>query len=317
MRLVPAIICDWNVRAWTFFEAFRARRTMHLLCRNNDVVSLKQVVQFVLSEGALDVGILLVAVPHFLPPLDDRKSIAPKSENREQFEAGHLPIETSSSLLSHRPASRPGDDFVIWSLLISKKTKVYTAEAFWKRMQGLAFRTSAKTENIFSSAASIRTGYLISSAPRLKTRGLGWAPASPALQPSIKSEQAGLYGCDDGGRESGHITADGLVAAWWLCKFDGTGFWSMMHSVAARLWMQSPNCHNLAKIREQYLQGYRWGRIPNPLAHDFKVGDDPGVWWEDGRRLRRKILVVRGTNKTNGLVVDKYTCNSSIPTNGK
>lgn len=97
-------------------------------------MSLKQVVQFVLIEGALDVGTLLVAVPHFLPPLDDRKSIAPKSENREQFEAGHLPIETSSSLLSNRPASRPGDDFVIWSLPISEKTNVYTAEAFWKSM---------------------------------------------------------------------------------------------------------------------------------------------------------------------------------------
>jgi len=261
-----------------------------------------------------------VAVPHFLPPLDDRKSIAPKSENREQFEAGRLPIETSSSLLSHRPASRPGDDFVIWSLPISEKTNVYTAEAFWKSVQGLAFRTSAKTENIFSSAASIRTGYLISGAPRLKTRGLGWAPASPALQPSIKSEQASLYGFDDWGRESGHITADGLVTAWWLCKFDGTGFWSMIRSVAARLWMQSPNCqcpHNLARIREQFLQGYRWGAILYHLAHDFQICDDMGVSWEDGRRLRRKVLVVCGTNETNGSMVEKYTYNSSILTKGK
>jgi len=42
-----------------------------------------------------------------------------------------------------------------------------------------------------------------------------------------------------------------------------------------------------------------------------------GVWWEDGRRLRRKMLVVCGTNETNGSMVEKYTYNSSILTKGK
>ena len=107
--LVTAIVCDWNVRAWTFLEAFRARRTIHLLCRNNAVVQLKQVIEIVHRKGALDIGILLLAMPHFLAPLDDRilashKSWAPEG-GREGFKAGYLRIETSGSLLSHRAAS--------------------------------------------------------------------------------------------------------------------------------------------------------------------------------------------------------------------
>ena len=71
--LVTAVASDWNTRAWTFFEAFRARRTLHLLCKNNAVVSLKQVIETVHHKGALEIGNLLLANPHFLPPLHDHE----------------------------------------------------------------------------------------------------------------------------------------------------------------------------------------------------------------------------------------------------
>ncbi len=319
--LVTAIVCDWNVRAWTFFEAFRARRTIHLLCKNNTVVLLKRVIETIHHKGALEIGILLLAMPHFLPPLDDRKFARPTSESRQRFKAGHLPVETSGSLLSHRAASREGDDFVIWSLLMTEKTIFNNAEAFWKSMQGLALQNSAKTGEIFSSAARIDIGYLVSSAPRLKTRGLGWAPASPSLHFSTKTEQYGLNRFDFGPCESGYITTDGLVADWLLCRVDGTGFWSMMNSTAARLWKQSESQYprNLARIRSRYLQGYRWGAILLPLE-ETNGGNrqEPGcTWWEEGSRSRRTVLVVCGTNEPKGSVVEKYTYNSSIPTKGK
>lgn len=304
--LVNAIICDWNIRAWTFFEAFRARRTIHLLCKNNAVVSLKEIIQFVHHKGALDIGILLLAMPHFLPPLDDRILAQAKSEKtRDSFEPGHLLVETSGSLLSHRPASRPGDDLVIWSLLMSEKSIFYNAEAFWKSLQG----------TLFSSATSIRTGYLVSSAPRLKKRGFGWAPASPALHPSTKSEEFGLNGFEGEGSHIGFITAAGLVADWLLFEIDGTGFGAIVNSVASRLWAKSsdPKCpHNLARIRARYLQGYRWGAILCPLQEmpDFLS------WWKDGGTLRRTIVVVCGTNEMNGSVAESYTHNNSLPTQG-
>ena len=313
--LVTAIVCDWNVRAWTFFEAFRARRTIHLLCKNNAVVPLKQVIEVVHRRGALDIAILLLAMPHFLPPLDDRILASRKSESRGGFIAGYLTVETGGSLLSHRAASREGDDFVIWSLLMSEKTIFYNAVAFWKSMQGLAFQTSAKTGQIFSSAASVKINYLVSSAPRLKTRGLGWAPASPALQSPPQSEEYSLDGFDGGPSESGFITVDGLVADWWLCKIDGTNSWSVINSIAARLRKQSPESQcprNLTKIRERYLQGYRWGAILWPIQN---VSGD--AWWESGSRLRQTILVVCGTNETKGAVVEKYIYNNSVPTKVK
>ena len=316
--LVAVIVCDWNVRAWTFFEAFRARRTIHLLCRNNAVVPLKQVIEVVHRKGALDIGIMLLAMPHFLPPLDDRVLASSKSESRQHFKAGYLPIETSGSLLSHRAASREGDDFVIWSLLMSEKTILYNAEAFWESMQGLAFRTSAKTGEIFSSAARINIGFLVSSAPRLKKRGLGWAPASPALHLSAKSEQHGLDGYDGGPSESGLITVNGLVADWLLCKINGTGFLNTANAIAARLWKQSleSRCpQNLARIRERYLRGYRWGAILWPLQEQY--GRYSNRWWEDGSRSRETILVVCATNEAKGSVVEKYTYNDTIPTKGK
>ena len=33
--LVTMIICDWNVRAWSFLEAFRARQSIDLLCQDS------------------------------------------------------------------------------------------------------------------------------------------------------------------------------------------------------------------------------------------------------------------------------------------
>lgn len=319
--LVTAIVCDWNVRAWTFFEAFRARRTIHLLCKNNAVVPLKRVIETIHHKGALEIGILLLAMPHFLPPLDDRELASPKSESREAFKAGYLPVETSGSLLSHRAASREGDDFVIWSLLMTERTIFNNAEAFWKSMQGLAFQNSAKTGRIFSDAASIKIGYLVSSAPRIKTRGLGWAPASPSLHLSTKTELYGINGYDGGPSESGYITTDGLVADWLLCRIDGTGLWSMISSTAARLGKRSESQYprNFATIRSRYLQGYRWGAILLPLEEQYRGNGrgDGCNWWEEGSRSRRTILVVCGTNEPTGSVVEKYIYNSSIPTKGK
>lgn len=305
--LVTAVVSDWNTRAWTFFEAFRARRTIHLLCKNNAVVSLKQVIQTVYRKGLMSIGILLLAMPHFLQPLDDRELARAKSEDRQEYQAGYLPIETSGNLLSYRPASRPGDDVVIWSLLISEKTVIHDAETFWKTMQGPALQLSTVTGRIFSSGARIKTKYLVSSAPRLKTRGLGWAPASPTFRVSTQSITDGLDGFDGGTSESGWITPDGLVADWLLWRFENTD-------------ISDTQClRNLARIRTQFLQGYRWGAILCPIETEYVGNPDESsdYWWDDGGRLRRTIVVVCGTNEMDGSVVERYTFNSTEPTKPK
>lgn len=302
--LVTIAVSDWNCRAWTFLEAFRARRTIHLLCRNNAVVSLKQVIETVHRNGMLEFGILCLAMPHFLPSFDDSIMAEDKSGgSRQEYQAGYLPIETSGELLSHRPASRPGDDVVIWSLLMSKSTIFHDAETFWKALQGPILQRSKVSGTIVSHGAWIRTGYLVSSAPRLQTRSLTWAPASPTLRFSSQSAIDGLSGYDGGISERGWITLEGLVADWFLWKFDSTVF----RQQADIQWQR-----NLAKITSQYLQSFRWGAILCPIE-ERGVGFKSGNWWEDGGRLRRKIFVVCGINEMDGPVVETYTFNSTEP----
>ena len=304
--LVTALTSDWNTRAWTFFEAFRARRTIHLLCKNNSVVSLKQVIEIVHRKGALDIGILALAMPHCLPPLDDRILAKTKhggSETRQNFQSGYLNVETSANFLSHRPASRPGDDVVIWSLLMSEKTIYHDSETFWKDMQGSAFHLSAVTGEILDTAASVRTGFLVSNAPRLKIKGLGWAPASPTTSLSTLSVTDGLSNFDGGASAQGWVTPDGLVADWWLWRFKNTALGGLPS-------LQYPR--NLERIRKKFLQGYRWGAILCPVEISDSAGDVVH-WWDVGGRLRRTIVVVCGTNDAHGSVVERYIWNSTEP----
>lgn len=298
--LVTIVVSDWNCRAWTLLEAFRARRTIHLLCQNNAVVALEQVIKNVYLNGMLEFGILLIAMPHFLPPFDDSRLAKDKSgaRSRQFYQAGYLTMETSGSLLSHRPASRPGDDFVIWSLLMRKNNIFNDAETFWKAMQGPIFQ-----------GAWIRTGYLVSSAPRLKTRSLGWAPSSPVFRFSSQSVTDGLNIYDGGSSEIGWVTPNGLVADWWIWNFDSTTLWPQSDIKCLR---------NLSGITAQFLQGYHWGAILHHLPENgYEPSGRMSKWWEDGGRLRRTIIVVCGTNQMDGSVVETYTFNRTDPRNLK
>lgn len=297
--LVTVAVSDWNTRAWTFLEAFRARRTVHLLCKNNAVVSLQRVMQMVCQKCALEIGILLLAMSHCLPPLDDRELAREKGEARQRFQAGYLEVETSGHLLSHRPASRPGDDVVIWSLLIAEKMIFNNAEAFWNAMKGPILQLSEDTGRIYSRGASISTGYLVSKAPRLKVKGLSWAPATPTFPYSAQSDANGLNSYDEGHTASGNITPDGLVAPWWLWKFDIDGLQQLTNNQRAR---------NLSRIKAQFLEGYLWGAILCPIEEE-----QGARWWAEGGRLRRNMVAVCATNDIDGSVVEKYTVNKSNP----
>ncbi|KAL6715506.1 hypothetical protein ACLMJK_006467 [Lecanora helva] len=319
LLLTTAIVSDWNVRAWTFFEAFRARRTIHLLCRNETIVPLIDVMKLVHREGALEIGNLLLAVPHFLPPLDDSELGKSSSKSRRRFEEGYLPIELGGSLLSHRTASRPGDDIVIWSLLISEKTINYSAETFWKSMQGSVHQTDADTGRLYSSAAAIRTEFLVSSAPRLKVRGLRWAPATPGIFQSTNMSAEGFNGSDGGldagGADSGLITRDGLVADWQVFRFKGPMFWSTAMSLLSKTRPRTSECQcpvNLARIRNRYLRGYRWGAILCPLSEPNKSLETR--WYHDGGKLRRTAVAICATNEVNGTIAEKYTIDMRVPT---
>lgn len=293
--LVTALVSDWNTRAWTFFEAFRARRTIHLLCKNNAVVSLKQVFQTVCSDGPLDIAILTLAMGHAVPPFDDSSfamPFAPGDKNR--FETGYLTAERSGRSLINRPASRPGDDIVIWSLLMNENTVFQDAEAFWRNLQA-----AHHTGQSYYEAAQVETGYLVSSIPRLNVQGLSWAPVSPTSSFSTQGITTDFENFEGRASVMGFIRPEGLVADWWVWRFS---------NVDSSLFSDSPYLRNLNTIRKQFQQGYRWGAVLFPIEATL-LGEFHGshrLFWQQGGRSSPIMVVVCATNEANGTVAGKY-----------
>ncbi|KAF2228424.1 hypothetical protein EV356DRAFT_581599 [Viridothelium virens] len=186
--LATLLVCDWNVRAWTMLESVRGQRNVHLLCAKNQTVSFAELVHNILSKGALDIAILSITSMHLLV----------------RTWQGKFNIVHAGAILSHRYATRVGDDVVIWSLMSAKQKSGITSDplVFWKASQG----------------CFLNTGYLMSSVPRLTdTKGLNWAPCSPNVQSQAsysRNSSSNTFFSDGDGSEVGLVTAKGLEAIW-------------------------------------------------------------------------------------------------------
>ena len=282
--LITTIICDWNVRAWTFLEAFRGRKSIYLLCKGNKTLSFKETVEIVHHAGGLDVAILLLTVPHLQPRVhrqnDSDPTLAdryPKiRQHREMFlplYKGFLTLENSAMLLSHRSASRPGDDVVIWSLLLDEE--VYeNAIDFWRSRQG----------------RFIHTGFLVSTAPRINIWRFGWAPLSPRFfqDGSAKTEPLSM-GSNDTTSRLGSITEEGLKADWLFCKLGRVKRIVSKLQLSGRVLSGS----NVKAISKVFLQHYRWGALLRPVRADSSFEPIPAPNRED---MSRVLVVVCGTN---------------------
>ena len=84
---------------------------MQILCKGDVIVSLKESVEIVYRTGGIDIALFLHTIPHLLPP--NTRSGANKFTYRPHGMNSFADIETGSSYLSHRAASRRGDDVVI------------------------------------------------------------------------------------------------------------------------------------------------------------------------------------------------------------
>ncbi|KAL9632444.1 MAG: hypothetical protein Q9164_005317 [Protoblastenia rupestris] len=275
--VVTTMVCDWNLRAWTFLEAFRGRSNIYVLCKDNVVVSLKETVEIVYRKGCIDTALLLLTIPHLLPARDKRET----KTVGNAFVSGFMTIEESGSLLSCREASRPGDDIVIWSLLLDDK--VYSnAEAFWKGQEGHI----------------LPTGFLLSSALRLKTPGLRWAPSSPAAQilgDESTNSAFRLQAFDGYGSDNGLISEDGFRATWLMHGLTGGLKGSKAICSKLNVELQQPednHCgRNLRLIRERFLKTYVWAALLRPLSDQV---NDPAMYRGDASKT---LVAVCATNK--------------------
>jgi hypothetical protein len=253
--LAAILVCDWNIRAWTFLEAMKGRRNIHFLCRNDVIVKWRSLLRDVSERGRIDLAILSQLAPQLLPSGNTSREV--------------LRTENVGNLLSYRPASRPGDDVVIWSLLANTGKPIYRALDFWKSQIG----------------KTVLTGFLMSSATRLSEHCFSWAPASPYVAPRVDDAQSSqdFYRAFDGmGTEWASIEKSGLRASWWVYAFDA----SSAKTAAERARNTNPfggegrTAIELGKVRSRFLINYRFGALLQAMSiTGFQHrGDDVGKY---------------------------------------
>ena len=276
--LATVIVCDWNLRAWTFLESIRGRHGIYLLCKDNRRISFIKVVSDVSKYGSIDLAILSLTVPHMLPEPKRIVLRGFKPDTRDHS-TKFMSSETSGETLSYRPASRKGDDIIIWSLLVDND-KCDLPEEFWRRNLGKL----------------IHTGFLMSSAPRVDARGLSWAPSTPYFKPPPDSPVNGIssFRAFGGGDTTpGVITEAGLVAGWLVFEFNNPKFGSPDDQDAK---IDISPCGLLCNIRRMYLQDCHWGALLRPTLNHrtFEKGGDISTKYRG--LIQGTLLVVVGCN---------------------
>ncbi|KAI1387389.1 uncharacterized protein F4822DRAFT_406297 [Hypoxylon trugodes] len=212
--LTIVLVCDWNVRAWTLLEALRGRKNIQLLCKSsgdNRLISLTDILRNVTYHGDISISILLLTNHHLFPAPGVYHWIKFKTSSRElpfqssTFDSSHdaqltagrmgrgfITVSEAASLLGQRFASRPGDDVIIWSLLVDDPVRG-NAEDLWTRG-----KDGTRLDQV------VYTGHLLSSVQRLPPksypRNPSWAPKQPGpyLAANEKSPISILYPPYDG-----------------------------------------------------------------------------------------------------------------------
>ncbi|KAF2656680.1 hypothetical protein K491DRAFT_656018 [Lophiostoma macrostomum CBS 122681] len=263
------LVCDWNLRAWTFLEAMRGRRNLHLLCNHDKVVNLRDVIYQVHTRGRVDISVLLVNAQHLLPAL---------RTTPEDATEGLVDVREASFLLSHRHASRKGDEVVIWSLLCGN-IAYYTAIDFWTAYREPDMRL-------------IPTSYLMTNLPRIrKGRGLGWAPARPNFPADWNVEARKRYFIVPTSNlcYNGHLDKDGFHSIWRFSEIQRSWF-------GGSLWRDREDNilrRQISLVIQNYLRWYTRGALLQPC--DFFGQPIPYRGPADGHLLA-VVGHVRGNN---------------------
>lgn len=273
------LVCDWNVRAWTLLEALRGRHNIHVLCRNDVVVSLKDVLLDVCNRGSIDIAALFLSAQHLLPSQayihglgnDHPSQSSQWIVNRRK---GFVDIKEAAGLLSHRQASRPGDAVIIWSLLCGD-TVFDKAEDIWRNQQ----------------RRGVPSGWLVSSYERLSVQGFSWAPSRPNFSLHGEGSHADYdklllpyHGVET---RIGLMTERGLHGDWWAYKFQVRRK-TALNRVLERL---TGAAVPLEKAAVGYLDGEAWCALLRPL-HAWRRD----VWVPHPRRLSKAVFAVVGSD---------------------
>ncbi|CRK17223.1 hypothetical protein BN1708_011976 [Verticillium longisporum] len=119
--------------------------------------------------------------------------------------ANDLPLEIVGSWLSHRPASREYDDVVIWSLCLGQQSQ-----------------RARHPDQLWEKQSQVRTGFLMSSAPRLSTPGRSWAPSTTfAFSDDVNENTKGIHRPFDSSFTAiATVEPEGIWARWWVHQIE-------------------------------------------------------------------------------------------------
>ena len=280
------LVCDWNVRAWTYLESMCGRNRLYILCKNNVTVPFQEIIEDIVRNGPVDLALLCITIPHALLSWEDwtmSMISANKTGNHTVPGITPLEIEAAGSFLSHRPASRAGDDMVIWSLLTGGKPSA-KAKEFWRNLK------------------YVNAEFLLSSAPRLTLPGLSWAPASPYCKPDHRLATEGSALLSYRGSESSQsglarITGEGLVGAWMMYEFRVPGV-SPDHTGRTTFEdCTEPECVSaLLRISGHYLSRCSRGALLQPAYNTGRI---------DTNKYRGTMVAVLGAREKGFILRDK------------
>ncbi|KAF2228490.1 hypothetical protein EV356DRAFT_571831 [Viridothelium virens] len=217
--LATFLLCEWNLGAWTLFEAMKGAKNLQLLCKNNTLVSLHEVILSIHTRGSIELSSLLLSSYYLLRPseIHGLSSIITvfqelsSSELLRHTNTRTMGVEEAGRLLSYRRVRDEKDQVLIWSLLIGVPPTSIPAQ-FWSYM------------------FTIRTGYLMSSIPRVEgVPNLSWGPICPGCaidnQDTFAKSQSLVW--HDEQSEEGWIIKTStlspifLKAIWQFCSLDG------------------------------------------------------------------------------------------------
>lgn len=295
--LATLLVCDWNVRAWTFLESMRGRTNLHLLCKDNETVCLKSLIESVNQDGSTELAVLFLTAQHLIPA--DIYPIEKSSKKSWGYDQGFLNVEEAACLLSRRYASRPGDELVIWSLLCGNQA-YQDPTAFWKAQ--LTETYHPLVQSYPGRFGITRTGFLVSSAPRITgQRGLSWAPSRPDIAYSDPPSQEKVF-CTYDGRDTAIADFDdrGLEANWLVSEFRCFKLASKM-MVNLLTPFKQPYLSELRRIGLQRLKAFKWGAI-------LQVTDNNGLTpprnvYKRGQNIGDKVAVPHRGNNSDHVIV--------------
>ncbi|KAI4157436.1 MAG: hypothetical protein LQ342_008295 [Letrouitia transgressa] len=189
----------------------------------------------------------------------------------------NLHLEPAGNMLSYRPASRKGDDLVIWSLLISLDKNGTALLPFGEADQNseeFCFRFWQTFVGEW-----ISPGFLMSSAPRLITPGFTWAPRTANRLPEGVNTWLRQSHFNGPPTRDVKITDQGIVGKWlWPC-FKTEEFLSLALSPYT-----SGIAKRLKQICEEHLRDYSEGALIHPITEDMEAFIDPETKDLDFRR---------------------------------